>query len=282
MSEEAKRPQGISNSGLQIIVVVLGLLVFTGVFFADKTNLNNKDELAVSASGNATQVAVSAELEKDSIIQPWVDSLNLRKGKEKLPYLDSIVVNLQARKKFALASDYAIQRIESDSSLASLRKIADLSTEAVKMEKVQQDTSLFRRHADRRVDMLRRASLVEPENQEVLMDLGMALIESQRGQNSMQGILTIRKILEINPDNVDASYQLGLFSLQTGQFARAVQRFEKVLALEDENDNARYQLAYASAQIGEKEKARRLLDEIINRNANAQMVNLANSLKRSL
>jgi len=282
MSEEAKRPQGISNSSLQIIVVVLGLLVFAGVFFADKTNLNNKDELAVSASGNATQVAVSAELEKDSIIQPWVDSLNLRKGKEKLPYLDSIVVNLQARKKFALASDYAIQRIESDSSLASLRNIADLSTEAVKMDKVQQDTSLFRRHADRRVDMLRKASLVEPENQEVLMELGMALIESQKGQNSMQGILTIRKILEINPDNVNASYQLGLFSLQTGQFARAVQRFEKVLALEDDNDNARYQLAYASAQIGEKEKARRLLDEIINRNANAQMVNLANSLKRSL
>lgn len=282
MSEEAKRPQRISNASLQIIVVLVGLLVFAGVFFADKTNLNNKDELAVSAGGNATQVAASAELEKDSIIQPWVDSLNLRKGKEKLPYLDSIVVNLQARKKFALASDYAIQRIESDSSLASLRKIADLSTEAVKMEKVQQDTSLFRRHADRRVDMLRRASLVEPENQEVLMDLGMALIESQRGQNSMQGILTIRKILEINPDNVDASYQLGLFSLQTGQFARAVQRFEKVLTLEEDNDNARYQLAYASAQIGEKEKARRLLDEIINRNANAQMVNLANSLKRSL
>ena len=282
MSEEAKRPQGISNASLQIIVVLVGLLVFAGVFFADKTNLNNKDELAVSAGGNATQVAASAELEKDSIIQPWVDSLNLRKGKEKLPYLDSIVVNLQARKKFALASDYAIQRIESDSSLASLRKIADLSTEAVKMEKVQQDTSLFRRHADRRVDMLRRASLVEPENQEVLMNLGMALIESQRGQNSMQGILTIRKILEINPDNVDASYQLGLFSLQTGQFARAVQRFEKVLTLEEDNDNARYQLAYASAQIGEKEKARRLLDEIINRNANAQMVNLANSLKRSL
>ena len=282
MSEEAKRPQRISNASLQIIVVLVGLLVFAGVFFADKTNLNNKDELAVSAGGNATQVAASAELEKDSIIQPWVDSLNLRKGKEKLPYLDSIVVNLQARKKFALASDYAIQRIESDSSLASLRKIADLSTEAVKMEKVQQDTSLFRRHADRRVDMLRRASLVEPENQEVLMNLGMALIESQRGQNSMQGILTIRKILEINPDNVDASYQLGLFSLQTGQFARAVQRFEKVLTLEEDNDNARYQLAYASAQIGEKEKARRLLDEIINRNANAQMVNLANSLKRSL
>jgi len=282
MSEEAKRPQGISNSSLQIIVVVLGLLVFAGVFFADKTNLNNKDELAVSASGNATQVAVSAELEKDSIIQPWVDSLNLRKGKEKLPYLDSIVVNLQARKKFALASDYAIQRIESDSSLASLRNIADLSTEAVKMDKVQQDTSLFRRHADRRVDMLRKASLVEPENQEVLMELGMALIESQKGQNSMQGILTIRKILEINPDNVNASYQLGLFSLQTGQFAKRTQRFEKVLALEDDNDNARYQLAYASAQIGEKEKARRLLDEIINRNANAQMVNLANSLKRSL
>ncbi|MEL6255278.1 MAG: tetratricopeptide repeat protein [Bacteroidota bacterium] len=282
MSEEAKRPQGISNSSLQIVVIILGLLVFTGVFFADKTNLNNKDELAVSAGGNATQVAASAELEKDSIIQPWVDSLNLRKGKEKLPYLDTIVVNLQARKKFALASDYAIQRIESDSSLSNLRNIADLSREAVKMEKVQRDTSLFRRHADRRVDMLRIASLVEPENQEVLMDLGMALIESQKGQNSMQGILTIRKILEINPDNVDASYQLGLFSLQTGQFARAVQRFEKVLTLEEDNDNARYQLAYASAQIGEKEKARRLLDEIINRNANAQMVNLANSLKRSL
>jgi len=130
--------------------------------------------------------------------------------------------------------------------------------------------------------MLSRISAADPQNEEVLMELGMALIESQRGQNSMQGILTIRKILEINPDNIDASYQLGLFSLQTGQFARAAERFEKVLVLQPENDNARYQLAYAAAQIGQKEKALRLLNEIIQRNADAQMVNLANALKRSL
>lgn len=282
MSEETQKSTGISNSALQIIVVLVGILVFAGVFFADKTNLNNDKNLAVSASGVANVTKASTELEKDTEIQPWVDSMLIRKGKEKLPYLDSIVVNLQARKKFALASEYSLQRIDIDSSLQNLRQVADFSKQAVKMEKVQNDTSLFRIHADRRVKILSLISSKEPEDEEVLMELGMALIESQRGQNSMQGILTIRKILEINPDNVDASYQLGLFSLQTGQFARAAERFEKVLALENENDNARYQLAYANAQIGQKEKAGILLEEIIQRNADAQMVNLANALKRSL
>ena len=282
MSGEANSPKRLSNTSLQVIVLILGLLVFAGVFFADKSNLNNRDKLSVSADGVASRVSSSLELEKDSIIQPWVDSLSLRKGEEKLPFLDSIVVNLQARKKFALASEYALERMESDSSLENLLHIAELSTAAVKMRTVQEDTARFRVYADRRVAILRKASAIAPENEDILMDLGMALIESQKGQNSMQGILTIRRILELNPDNIAASYQLGLFSLQTGQFQKAAQRFEKVLSLEPENDNARYQLAYASAQIGEKEKAQQLLNQIIERNADASLVNLANALKRSL
>ncbi|MEM6803986.1 MAG: hypothetical protein AAF696_21450, partial [Bacteroidota bacterium] len=149
MSEEANSPKKLSNASLQIIVLLLGLLVFGSVFFADKSNLNNRDKLSVSADGVASRVSLSLELERDSIIQPWVDSLSLRKGEEKLPFLDSIVVNLQARKKFALASEYAFQRIESDSSLASLLQIAKLSTSAVKMRSVQADTARFRVYADR-------------------------------------------------------------------------------------------------------------------------------------
>ncbi len=54
------------------------------------------------------------------------------------------------------------------------------------------------------------------------------------GENPMGGILKLREILEKDPDNIDASWSLGMASMQTGQFDKAVPRFEHVIAHDEE------------------------------------------------
>ena len=44
----------------------------------------------------------------------------------------------------------------------------------------------------------------------------------------MQGILKLREIIENDPENIDASWYLGLFSIQTGQYEKAIERLEMV------------------------------------------------------
>jgi len=56
------------------------------------------------------------------------------------------------------------------------------------------------------------------------------------GQDPMRGIMMLREVLEEDPDNVEAHWHLGLFSIQSGQYDKALDRFRKVLEL----DSVRY------------------------------------------
>ena len=73
----------------------------------------------------------------------------------------------------------------------------------------------------------------------------------------------IRKIAETNPDNTNASFTLGVFSIQTGQFEKAEARFTHVLDLQADNYEAMYYLAYARAQQNIPGNSRELLEQVI-------------------
>jgi len=55
------------------------------------------------------------------------------------------------------------------------------------------------------------------------------------GQDPMRGIMMLREILQEDSNNVEAHWQLGLFSVQSGQYDKALHRFQKVLALDSVN-----------------------------------------------
>ncbi len=56
-----------------------------------------------------------------------------------------------------------------------------------------------------------------------------------QGQDPMRGIMMLREILEEDPNNVEAHWHLGLFSVQSGQYDKALGRFQKVLELDSVN-----------------------------------------------
>ena len=55
------------------------------------------------------------------------------------------------------------------------------------------------------------------------------------GQDPMRGIMMLREVLEEDPDNVEAHWHLGLFSIQSGQYDKALDRFRMVLKLDSVN-----------------------------------------------
>jgi len=67
------------------------------------------------------------------------------------------------------------------------------------------------------------------------------IAELSSGAPPMQTILKLRDLAEKEPDNVEAQFHLGVFSWQTGQYDKAMDRFRKVIAL----DPAGYPDAYA-------------------------------------
>ena len=45
----------------------------------------------------------------------------------------------------------------------------------------------------------------------------------------MKGILQLRSLSEKYPENADLHWNMGLFSIQSGQYEKAVTRFEKII-----------------------------------------------------
>lgn len=77
----------------------------------------------------------------------------------------------------------------------------------------------------------------------------------------MKGILRLRELADKNPDNEFVAFQLGMLSFQSGQYDKAVARFEKVTRLNPENVSAWYYLAQSHQQTGNLAEARKALDK---------------------
>ncbi len=273
------------ESWFRIIVIAVGVLTTGLLFFANKTNIETTGEVqlrsTLSASVSPTEGRLPP-LAPEPRLNSWIDSLNTTKGSKKIRILDSIIINLQARKRFAYAANYADQLVSLDSSLNNILLAGMLNQEALNLPYVQQDTSLRRTYAERSIRYLEQVTQEELSNERALLALGLAYTQSGNPQLSMQGILTIRKILEINPDNVEASFQLGIFSIQTGQFERAVQRFERVLEIEPNHYEAMFELANAQYQLGNTDQAKPLLQSVIQQTADPNLRQAANTLLNQL
>ena len=79
----------------------------------------------------------------------------------------------------------------------------------------------------------------EKVNQTTSISTAMDLI---RGENPMEGIFMLREILEKDPKNKEALYNLGVLSIQTAQYQNAVNRFNQIIAIDSSDKRAYLQL----------------------------------------
>ena len=280
---------GSSSGKIQrIIVLVFGVIMCLLLFFADKTNLTNRSESvvgsnSVSVTNESTGVTNSIPpLASDPKVDQWIKNLGNVSGSEKLTLLDSIILNLETRKRFVYASQYASDALAENPSEERKKQVGRLSYLATQMDFVQQDSALFQRLSEQSIQALEDVVKVNAQDEEALLYLGLAYTRSRKVENSMNGIMTLRKLLEINPDNIEGSYQMGLFSMQTGQFERAIARFEKVLSLDPNNYPAQLQLALAYAESDQSEKAKPLLESLVKSKATPDEKRAARELLNNL
>ncbi len=93
------------------------------------------------------------------------------------------------------------------------------------------------------------------------MPLRMKLAEVYvEGLNPMKGVVMLREIVDSIPDYIPAQMSLGRLSLQSGQYDKALIRFEQVLEIDPVNTEAMYFLAISNEGLGNKEEAIRLLE----------------------
>lgn len=72
----------------------------------------------------------------------------------------------------------------------------------------------------------------------------------------MQGITMMREVLAEDPKNEFALFNMGMLSIQSGQYDRAIERFEELKAVNPNHVQGQLLLGVAYLNKGNKEKAR--------------------------
>ncbi len=250
---------------LRSVVIGLGAALFALLFFADKTHLSTKNKPSVETT-NASNEATSDNrpaLSPDANTDKWIETAQKAAGKDKLIALDSVIKYLSARNRYDVAYQYAVEKIGIDSSLTQKLLAGELGLKALNLSFIASDSVLREQFVTNTTAYLEEVVAKESTNEQALMALGTAYILSRRQENSMKGILSIRKVTEINPKNVAAQLKLGEFSIQTGQYEKAETRFLNVLELQPKNEYAKLQLALVQQSLGKTVEAKKLATELM-------------------
>jgi Tfp pilus assembly protein PilF len=107
-------------------------------------------------------------------------------------------------------------------------------------------------------------------------------IINQGTESPMKGITMLREVLEEDPGNVKAHFQLGVFSIRSGQYDKALERFTKVLELEPNNTEVYYFLGHTYASLGNAPNAIENFEKYLNFTTDAEVKKEVNDYIKEL
>jgi len=81
-------------------------------------------------------------------------------------------------------------------------------------------------------------------------------------ENPMQGIALLREVLQQDPTNELALFNLGLLSMQSNQYDRAIERFRQILVNNPTSRKAQFYLGISLAEGGKRDEARQVLAQV--------------------
>lgn len=126
------------------------------------------------------------------------------------------------------------------------------------------DSMLVHLARDRAIHCYEQALAIDPGLLDAKANLGVCYAED--GKDPMKGITLLREVLQADPNHVKAHLNLGVLSVQSGQYEKAVERFKKVLILQPERKDVFLMLNQACLLSGDTAQALMYFDSLMQSN----------------
>ena len=249
------------------IVVIVAVVAVIGYLYSLPVKGLVKPKVATANSGVAGEdegvhpsvnvtVATVSEAAKAAIgpglsvkINNLEAELTKTEGNGKLSLQKQLATSWDDVNQPAPAAFYYQEVARKDNKLESWLNAGNRFNEAYKLT---QDTSAQPVFTLNAVEAFQNALKLNPSSLEAKTGLGTAYVNG--GATPMQGIALLLEVVKQEPDNRQANLNLGLFSMKSGQFEKAVQRFTTVVKQKPEFEPYFY-LGESYKQLGRKNEA---------------------------
>ena len=257
----------------QVLVIVGAIVLFVLLLFAKK--LPSVKDAALDAS--AVPAAVSDE--------------DFEKALQQIePVVKDSITSLVKQKKWAAISSYWLQANHPELAGYAAEKNATATKTAIAWIEAGENygralasTPPIKRSAvaAAAIRCFQKSLEIQPTNLDAKAGLGAAYVEGTA--DPMKGIGLLREVVQQDSTNMKAQLNLAFFSMKSGQFNKAVDRFKKLILLQPDNYELLLYLADGYEKAGDKDNAILTLEQFCksspDENLKNEVKNYINKLK---
>lgn len=237
-----------------VVLLMGGLLVrpIKGLVTEDKGSASSETTEASSAFtfksvSEITKQSVSPSLAQE--ISTIEERISQVEGEQKLPLLEELAQKWDDLAKYAPQGFIYEEMAKIAPKFEYWLKSGDAYRSAYTN---LQDTAMATALNRYAIQSYEKANELDGSSLEAKTGLGAAMVTGTG--NPMAGIALLREVVEKDPNNIQANRTLGLFSLQSRQFDKAIERFKTVVELSPDAESYFY-LATGYENIGLKSEA---------------------------
>lgn len=245
----------MSGRGLRTTLVVAALVLAAGLFLAP-SQVNVKPKAAVTK-------LPAADFDYQALIKTAKNSLD-DKSKGAISALeitlsthpDSIVLYDSIGKAWdnanipAASAYYFEKKAE---KVPAEKNYLDAAYRYFDAYKIAGDTTLRAYMVQKAIVNYEKVLYQNPSNLDAKTDLGVCYAEGTA--EPMKGIMMLREVVTTNPNHEMAQFNLGLLSLKSTQYAKAIERFDKVIAINPKRSEAYIYKGQTYLQMGDTANA---------------------------
>ena len=247
----------------QFIIILLAIVAVIFLFTLPKVVVNNKQPEAQRDKQHPTSTSEEKpkEIHSVSLSEENLKQINLVRTQlenfsdkeKKLTFADSLAEIFRGFHLYDSSAKYFLEAAEIAPSVKNWLKAGTAFYEAASSTT---EADRIAASSEKAREFYNKALVEEPGNLDIKNKIAATYMVNN---DAMQAVVILREIVGKDPENIQALTSLGLLSIQSGQYDKAIARFEKILSFAPEDATAYFYLGVAYVSKGDKTKGKSYL-----------------------
>ncbi len=259
----------------RIIILVIAIILVIGLFLLPKIVVDNENEQLAEA--DSAEVSNETTPKNDVGTNAQHQSGITEEMQQQINSLRNSYLSAESEEKSAIFADSLAVLFKEASKLDSAAKYTELATNNLEaVGDAYYDAFSFAVDAQKANELGEKVRFYyqkllsnDASRLDIKTKIAMTYVSTD---NPMSGIMMLREVLESDPNNEDALFNLGVLSIQSGQYKNAIERFDQLLKNHPDNEQAMFYLALSYFNDGQRPKAKALFEKIKNTSNDEQVL----------